>query len=167
MAELTLRPATEADRAEIEALIDACYAEVYPGWYDEETLEYGLPANLRIDADLLASGRYLVAESEGRILGCGGWSTDQPGTQAVAGGIGNIRHFATRPAVMRQGVGSAILKTCIAAASDAGVKRLQCFSSLAAEAFYALHGFERVKETHILLGGDTPFPAILMELTLA
>lgn len=166
MAELKIRPATEADRAELEALITECYSEVYPGWYDEDTLEYGLPAMLRLDADLLASGRYMVAESGGRILGCGGWSTAQPGSQAVESGVGHIRHFATRTDSMRQGVGGAILKNCIEAAAAAGVKRLQCFSSLSAEEFYARHGFEKLQETHVLLAGETPFPAVLMERTL-
>lgn len=167
MADLKIRPATLDDRAKLEELISICYADVYPGWYDEDILVDALPVMLKIDEKLLSSGRYLVAEKAGAFAGCGGWSMAQPGTGAQSEGLGHIRHFATHPDFMRQGVGGAILETCVRHAREAGVKRLQCFSSLAAEDFYARNGFEKLQDANVMLDGRVSFPAILMERTLS
>lgn len=166
MADLRIRAATEKDRAELEKLISVCYGEVYPGWYDADVLVDALPAMLRVDENLLASGRYFAAEKDGRLAGCGGWSVAASAGTAPEQGLGQIRHFATHPDFMRQGVGGAVLDACIAAANKAGVEKLQCFSSLAAEDFYTRHGFTRLDEVTIMLDGRIPFPAVLMEREL-
>ncbi|MEZ5810529.1 MAG: GNAT family N-acetyltransferase [Rhizobiaceae bacterium] len=166
MAAPAVRVATVADRDELEALIDACYSVIYPGWYDEELLTDALPAMLRIDERLLESGRYFRANVDGRLAGCGGWSVSAPGGDRRAEG-GHIRHFATHPDCMRKGVGSAILARCIAEARAEGLASLKCFSSLPGEAFYARHGFKPVDEVSIMIGGEAAFPALLMERTLA
>lgn len=157
--ELSVRVATEADRDQLEQLISDCYSEVYPNWYDDEVIDAAKHSMLRVDANLLASGRYMAAEKGGKLAGCGGWSIASPGT-------GQIRHFATHPDFMRQGVGAAILNACFDAAAKEGVKTLQCFSSTAAEEFYARHGFERKQDVSIMLDGRVAFPAVLMEKTL-
>ncbi|OXT01790.1 hypothetical protein B7H23_02210 [Notoacmeibacter marinus] len=154
------------DRDALESLIGRCYAEVYPGWYEPDILENALPAMLRIDTRLLESGRYFKALSDGRIVGCGGWSHATPGTGDRVAATGHVRHFATEPGQMRTGVGSAILARCVEDAMEAGMTRLQCFSSLPAEAFYERHGFDRVQEVTVMLGESTPFPAILMQRVL-
>lgn len=166
MSKLTIKVATEADRADLEQLISVCYSDVYPGWYDADVLVDALPAMLRVDPKLVESGRYLSAYKGGKLAGCGGWSMTEPGAGTAQTGIGHIRHFATHPDFMRQGVGAAILKACIKAAADAGLERLQCFSSLAAEKFYNRMGFEPKQEVTIMLDENIPFPAILMERPL-
>ena len=97
MADISLRRATADDREELEALIEACYSRVYPGWSDADMQSDALPAMLRIDPALLESGRYFAATRDGRLAGCGGWSTATPGTGAVREAGGHIRHFATHP----------------------------------------------------------------------
>lgn len=166
MPDLTIRPAALADRPVLEELIAACYTEVYPGWYDSDLLSEALPEMLRIDPNLLESGRYFSAHAGNTLAGCGGWSLSAPGRESNAASTGHIRHFATRPDLMRQGVGSAILKRCMADAKEAGVGKLQCFSSLPGEAFYARHGFQRVDDVTIMLGDSVPFSAVLMRAEL-
>lgn len=163
---ISVRPAGPDDRDALESLIGDCYGAVYPGWYDEDTLSDALPAMLRIDPALLESGRYFAAHIGGRLAGCGGWSLATPGSGALEQATGHIRHFATDPALMRSGVGSAIIDRCMHEARQAGVKTLKCFSSLAAEQFYARHGFERIDAVNIMLGDGIPFPAVLMEKKL-
>ena len=165
MPVVTIQPASEADRAILEDLIADCYATVYPGWYDADVLENALPAMLRIDPALLNSGRYLMARAGTVIVGCGGWSVATPGTGTVASGIGHIRHFATRPGMMGKGVGGTILERCAAEAAAAGVTKLTCFSSLAAEGFYARHGFAKQQDVSVMIG-EAAFPAVLMERKL-
>lgn len=161
MNDVTVRLATEADRKKLEQLISDCYEEIYPNWYGEEVVYSALTHMLRIDPQLLQSGRYFAAEIEGELAGCGGWS---PASGEAP--VGQIRHFATHPKFMRRGVGSAILDRCVAAAEADGITVLQCFSSLAGEPFYAGHGFEKVQDVSVMLGGDEPFPAVLMERKL-
>lgn len=167
MSAIAIRSATSADRAQLEALIADCYGAIYPGWYDSDVLEEAMPQMLRIDAKLLDSGRYFVADVDDEIAGCGGWSPAAPDREPGAASTGHIRHFATRPDLMRQGVGGAILERCVADARSAGVAGLQCFSSLPGEAFYARHGFKRIDTVTIMLGESAPFQAVLMRRVLS
>jgi GNAT superfamily N-acetyltransferase len=162
-ADLTIRPASDSDRAALEALIAECYASVYPGWYDEEVLGDALPAMLRIDPALLCSGRYLLASIGDELAGCGGWSIGAPKSGDVTDATGHVRHFATRTGLMGRGVGGAILDRCVAEASQAGMSTLRCFSSLPAEKFYARHGFSKLGDVSVMLGEGVYFPAVRME----
>ena len=163
---LEIRPADISDRVVLEQLIAECYATVYPNWYDAELLDDALPAMLRIDPALLASGRYFVANFDSHVAGCGGWSAGAPGRER-SDGAGHIRHFATHPDFMGKGVGGTVLEHCVADAKVNGMARLQCFSSLPAESFYARHGFEKLNEVNVMLGESVSFPAVLMQRGLA
>ena len=162
-AELTIRPAGEADRHLLEDLIAECYATVYPGWYDNDLLDEALPAMLKVDPKLLTSGRYLLAEFDNKIAGCGGWSAGPPGQETSEHAVGHIRHFATDPELMGKGVGGTILDHCVREAAVSGLAKLKCFSSLPAEGFYARHGFAKIEQVNVMLGESVYFPAVLME----
>ena len=159
---LEIRPAEISDRPVLEQLIADCYAAVYPGWYEADVLSEAMPAMLRIDPALLASGRYFVADFDKKLAGCGGWSAGAPGREK-SDGAGHIRHFATHPDLMGKGVGGTILEHCVSDAKAKGMARLQCFSSLPAESFYARHGFEKLDEVNVMLGESVSFPAVLMQ----
>jgi GNAT superfamily N-acetyltransferase len=163
---LEIRPAGEADKPDLESLIAECYAAVYPGWYDEEVLSEAMPQMLRIDPRLLASGHYFVAMFDKQVAGCGGWSSGAPMHDNGVAASAHIRHFATHPDFMGKGVGGAILEHCVSQARSRGIARLQCFSSLPAQSFYARHGFATVEEVNVMLGGSVAFPAVLMERAL-
>lgn len=165
MSNTVVRVASIDDRADLEALIDVCYSVIYPGWYDDELLTDALPAMLRIDPNLLESGHYFRVTEGGELAGCGGWSKSPPTGEGNTE-TGHIRHFATHPDHMRKGVGSAILERCIAEAQTGRIMRLQCFSSLPGEPFYARHGFETVDTVNIMMSESVVFPAILMERAL-
>jgi GNAT superfamily N-acetyltransferase len=165
--DLTMRAADGSDRAALEKLIGDCYSAVYPGWYDEDVLGSAMPAMLRIDPALIASGRYFAASFGGALAGCGGWSASAPGNSASIEKTAHIRHFATHPDFMGNGVGGAILDRCISEASHAGMASLRCFSSLPAEGFYARHGFQKLDSVNVMLSDGAYFPAVLMERGLA
>jgi GNAT superfamily N-acetyltransferase len=166
MSALRIRPVTPSDRDVLETMIEACYAASYPGWYDAELLRAALPLMRRTDDKLLASGRYFIAFLGEDLAGCGGWSMWTPGTKEEQPGIAHIRHFATHPSFMRRGVAGAILRRCFEESAATGVRLLQCYSSRAAETFYAHHGFQRVREININLSPTVAIPAILMEKML-
>lgn len=163
---ILLRATGEDDRVPLEAMIGACYGASYRGWYDDRVVEAGLPLLSRIDARLLASGRYFLATCDGQLAGCGGWSSWRPGTSEEEQGVAHIRHFATAVSFMRRGVGGAILRRCVAEARESGFERMACLSSLGAERFYAKHGFARIGMTALELPGGIVLTTVAMERNL-
>jgi GNAT superfamily N-acetyltransferase len=129
----------------------------------QEVLSAALPSMTKSRPGLLNSGIYYVAEELGRILGCGGWTLERPGTREVTPGIAHLRHFATDPAFARQGVGRAIFRECAKAAARAGAKMFQANSSLNAVPFYESLGLTRIKSIDFPMIKTVSCPAILME----
>ena len=148
-------------------LIDELLARAYPTLmadaYREEVLAVALPALTKSNAKLLTSGTYYVAEEAGRILGCGGWTLERPGTSEVTPGVAHLRHFATDPDFVRRGVGRIIFRECAQAAARAGAKVFQAYSSLNAEPFYKSLGLARIKQINLPIPLTVAIPAILME----
>jgi putative acetyltransferase len=73
----------------------------------------------------------LVAEINGQIVGVGSFVPETKELNAVY----------VSPAIVRQGVGSALLKELEKTASPMGIEMLWLDSSLTAEKFYLAHGF--------------------------
>jgi GNAT superfamily N-acetyltransferase len=115
---------------------------------------------------LLASGTYYVAELAGEIAGCGGWTETPPGGGGGIPGTAHIRHFATHPDHLQQGVARGLIEHCFAGAKEQRVSLLKCMSSLPAEGFYARLGFRRIGPTEFRLAGDIRLAAIAMERNL-
>lgn len=148
---LALRVATPADAETVGAVILASYSALWRGWYPDELLERALPLMTRANPELLAGGRYFVAEEDGAVVGCGGWSREPPGGGPEIAGTAHLRHFAVLPERAGRGIGRAILGHCAAAAMEDGRARLECLSSLASETFYARLGFRSLGPATIAL----------------
>jgi N-acetylglutamate synthase-like GNAT family acetyltransferase len=148
-------------------LIDELLARAYPTLmaeaYRAEVLSVALPFLIKSSGALLKSGTYYVAEETGHILGCGGLTLEHPGTSEVTPGIAHLRHFATDPACVRQGVGRTIFRECAQAAAKAGAKMFQAYSSLNAEPFYKSLGLTRIRQIDLPRPSTVSIPAILME----
>lgn len=153
------------DRDAVARLLERSYPVLMAGGYDPAVLAAALPLMTRANPALLASGTYLAAVSDGGdVVGCGGWNPERPGADAtIEGGLGHIRHFGTDPEWARQGVGRAIMATCIETARESGVQRLECLASLNAIKFYSAMGFVETGHRVVLLGGTIPFPSIEMQ----
>ena len=161
-AMLTVRRATLADIGAVDALLGRSYGPLLRADYPPSTLVLALPRMARAQPRLLASGRYFLAEEEGRVLGAGGWSPEPPGGGAPVPGLGHVRHVATDARAVRRGVGRAIMGRVMEDARSAGVARLSCLSTLTAVPFYAALGF-RVMRPVMLRFGGADFPAVEME----
>jgi GNAT superfamily N-acetyltransferase len=133
------------------------------GAYGDDVLSAALPALTRPNAGLLESGTYYVAEAAGKIVGCGGWTLESPGSSDVTPGLAHLRHFATDPEFVRQGVGRMIFRECSRAAAHRGARTFQVFSSLNAEPFYRSLGLTRIERIELSLANGPAIPAILME----
>jgi N-acetylglutamate synthase-like GNAT family acetyltransferase len=114
-------------------------------------------------SDLLASGSYYVAEApDGKIIGCGGWSKERPGTNEIIAKVGHIRHFGVHPRWTRRGVGKALYLRSERDARHAGISRLECYSSLNGEVFYSALGFRRLAQIEVDMFDGLRFPSVHM-----
>jgi N-acetylglutamate synthase-like GNAT family acetyltransferase len=93
---------------------------------------------------LLGSGTYHVAGTGTELVGCGGWSRKAPGSGEITDGTAHIRHVATHPTWLRQGVGRRLRFRCFDEAASAGVSNLECHSTVVAVDFYVATGFKMV-----------------------
>src|ERR1041384_411576 len=71
---ITIRAATTEDIPELESLIAASVRVLSLSYYTTEQIESALVNIFGIDSQLIIDGTYYVAEVEGRLAGCGGWS---------------------------------------------------------------------------------------------
>ena len=159
---LTIRVATPRDASAVGALLRESYPILMRPAYGE-ALSAVLDAMVRANPELLRSGSYYVAESEhGRIVGAGGWTRERPDDGAVESSCAHLRHFATHPHWCRHGVARRIYNLCEVRAREAGVRYLECYSSLNAVAFYAALGFESVARIDVPMGEGRNLAGVLM-----
>jgi len=165
----TIRPATPHDEEAVGALLRASYGTLLEDAYDPQTLEKALPVLTRPRPELLASGRYYIAEFAGLgPAGCGGWSLDAPDNPGAPAdpATGHLRHFATHPDAVRHGVGRCLLETCVAEARAAGVRQFRCISTRQAVPFYTALGLRAVGPMPCRLAPDVVLPGVALVLDL-
>ena len=155
-------PARPEDADAVSDLLARSYGGLFNDWYDAPTLTAALPIMTRANPALLASDGWFVVEEAGKLIGCGGWSKEEPETGAIVPGEGHGRHFATDPEHLRRGVGRSIWDASVAQAKAQGVSRMIVYSSLPAESFYASLGFRPVKARFVNLPGGVRFASVEM-----
>lgn len=164
--EISVRPTTPADLAEVDALLARAFPRLLKDAYPPSVRVTALPLIARAQPALLASGRYFAAEGEWegerRVLGVGGWSPDRGRP-----GLAHIRHVATAPEVVRRGVGRALLERIRTTAGAEGIRAFECLATRNAVPFYASVGFRAEGEVEMALQPGITFPAVLMRLDLA
>jgi N-acetylglutamate synthase-like GNAT family acetyltransferase len=166
--ELAIRTATTADIPALERLIEASVRGLQAQDYSSAQLDAALGAVFGVDRQLIADETYFIAQRQGRLVGCGGWSRRRTlfGADAVADrddrllspGVdaARIRAFFVHPDEARQGVGAAILSACEAAAARAGFTELELGATLTGLPFYRRFGYAAAETRHAPLpGGDS------------
>lgn len=165
--DLTLRPATVADLAAVDALIASSYRALLKRDYPPSVLVTALPLISRANPVLLRSGSYYLTEDgEGRVLAAGGWSRSPPQGGPGRPDIGHVRAVATHPGHLRKGLAQAILTRAMTDALSAGVARMVCQSTRTAVPFYTAMGFRPRGEIEIALRPGITFPAVEMDRPL-
>ncbi|MFL6616947.1 MAG: GNAT family N-acetyltransferase, partial [Povalibacter sp.] len=71
---LHIRPATLEEKPLLEKLIARSARELSKGDYTDEQVEGALRGAFGVDTQLIRDRTYFVAELDGKIVGCGGWS---------------------------------------------------------------------------------------------
>lgn len=133
-----------------------------------------------VDAQLLASGRYLVAETEGDLIGGAGWSVlplrfrgeslvgedGRPADLTLGGGSVLIRGFFLDPDMGRRGAGAALLAGIEADALRAGYSAAELVAPASAQLFYRSLGFRPVMKRGLSLGREV-LPLVQMRRSFA
>src|SRR5712691_4269032 len=69
-----LRLATLHEEAAIDDLMKASTRDLFPNFYDARQTESSVQYIAVVDRMLIEDGTYFVAESDGELVACGGWS---------------------------------------------------------------------------------------------
>jgi GNAT superfamily N-acetyltransferase len=148
-----IRKATGADRPALEELISHSARHLNTHDYSKAQIEGALRGTFGVDSQLIADGTYFVAEAEGKIVGCGGWSRRRTpfGGDALAErdatelnpqiDAAKIRAFFIDPDYARRGIGKALLERCEVEARVFGFSRFEMVATLTGEKLYAAYGY--------------------------
>jgi N-acetylglutamate synthase-like GNAT family acetyltransferase len=162
----TVRAATPADAAAIDALIAQSYGTLMQPVYNHDLLIRALPKLLRTRPGLLSGGTYFVADAGGVLLGAGGWSEATPFGRLGPAENGHMRRIAVLPTAVRHGVGSLLAQHALEQAQLRGVKRMFSLSTLAAVRFFDNLGFISSGEVDLTIEPGVQLPAVQMSLDL-
>lgn len=163
MGAIEVRTAEISDAAGVQRVFLASYPSLMAKAYDEDLLRRALPLITRPNERLLNSGTYYVAETGGQIVGCGGWTHEEPGGSARELGIAHIRHFAVSSDNIGQGIGRALFDRCEIDARAEHIRLFKCYASRNAAGFYAALGFKLCGEIEVQMPANVRFPSLLME----
>ena len=154
---MRIRAATEDDLPDLRALMARAIAELQRGFLSDAEIAASRTV-MGLDTRLVADGTYCVAELEGAMAGCGGWSrraTLYGGDHSTAlrdDGLldpardpARIRAMYTHPDFTRRGVGRAILAHCEDAARAEGFRRAEMMATLAGEPLYRACGYAEIE----------------------
>lgn len=152
-APLTLRNATLEDIAAIEALIAESIHELGAGDYTRAQIEAALEGAFGVDTQLLKDRSYFIAEVDGELAACGGWSfrrtlfgsdaREDRDPQALdpATDAAKIRAFFVKPQYARRGIATALLGRCEAEARQRGFRRFELMATLPGVRLYEVRGY--------------------------
>jgi GNAT superfamily N-acetyltransferase len=150
---MIIRRATMEDREPIKQLIAESARHLSREHYDDTQIETAIATVFGVDTDLIEDGTYFVVESEGMLVGCGGWSKRKTlfgGDQYSSRDAGHldpasepakIRAFFIHPDHARKGIARAILSKCESEARAEGFRGLELMATLPGIEFYKSCGF--------------------------
>jgi GNAT superfamily N-acetyltransferase len=175
----TLRKATMSDREEIAGLIAESVRGLSSEDYNERQIELSVGSVFGVDTELIEDSTYFVAEFDGKIVGCGGWSKRKtlygashyeksrdsveldPATEPA-----KIRAFFIHPDQARKGIGTAILNACENEARARGFTGAEMMATLPGVKLYAVRGYAGDERVKVPVGEGIEIECIKMKKTL-
>lgn len=176
---ITLRKAIADDIPTLESLIARSARGLSTAEYRPSQVESALRGAFGIDTQLLRDQTYFVAEEEGRIVGCGGWSyrstlfgSDARGARDSSlldpqSQAAKIRAFFVDPSKARRGIGSLLLERCEHEARAHGFSQVELMATLPGVKLYAARGYVGSDMVHYELAPGESIEFIPMRKDLA
>jgi mannose-6-phosphate isomerase-like protein (cupin superfamily)/GNAT superfamily N-acetyltransferase len=153
-------------------------AAIFPRFYNERQVASSVEYVGAVDTMLIEDGTYFVLESDGEIVGCGGWSRRDKLFTGSGDAAGDSRRLdpATEPAKVRamfvrgdwtrRGLGRQILEACEAAARSEGFRRLALMATLPGVPLYSAFGFRTLEELEITMPDGVELACVAMDMPL-
>ena len=176
---IALRLAQARDIPAIAALIGISVRTLQAQHYSSAQMDAALGPVFGIDRELIRDGTYFVAEHNGALLGCGGWSRRQSLFGSDAGRTAaqstlldpahdpaRIRAFFVHPQWARRGIGRLILSACELAMAQARFRSAELVATLTGEPLYAAASYTVVQRYDIPLEGGLGLPVVRMAKAL-
>jgi N-acetylglutamate synthase-like GNAT family acetyltransferase len=174
-----LRKATINDIDEVSKLISESIRGLGQQYYDQRQIELSVRSVFGVDRELIEDETYFVAEIEGKIVGCGGWSKrktlygatvyEQGRNSALldpATEPAKIRAFFIHPEAARKGIGSAILRACEDEAKSCGFRAAEMLSTLPGVPLYSACGYGGDERFEIPIGEGLTIDCVKMSKSL-
>jgi len=172
-----IRIALTHDIPVLSALMESAIKELLPPFLSPEQVQASFEI-MGIDTQLIADGTYIVAEYEGAIAGCGGWSRRathfggdhspgrdarllDPETEPV-----RIRAMYTHPVFVRRGVGRAILRYCERRAIAEGFTSAELVATMGGLPLYRACGYQEGERFEQATSGGIAVPLVRMHKRL-
>lgn len=175
---ITFRLAVEGDIPFLRDLIAASVRGLCTADYTAEYLARAIGTALGLDEQLVRDRTYFVAEVEGTLVGCGGWSYRNLMYGATGGTTGEtgaaapldpafsparIRAFFVHPEYARRGIGRQLLRMSEDAARLAGFRTLELVATRTGEPLYISEGYTPIEDTEIRLPDGDSAPGRRMQ----
>jgi GNAT superfamily N-acetyltransferase len=170
--------AAPGDIDAIEALIPASVRSLHAAHHTAAQIEAALGPVFGVDRQLIRDGTYFVVESQGRVVGCGGWSRraalcgsdrgrgpEEPLLDPRADPV-RIRAFFVHPDWARRGIGRSLMVACERAIAGAGFRAVVIAATLAGEPLYASFGYRVDERYEVGLDGGLRLPVVRMAKAL-
>lgn len=173
-----VRHATLDDREAITRLIAESARRLSREHYADAQIEAAVASVFGVDSSLIEDRTYFVAEQNGTLIGCGGWSKrktlfggDQFSTRDTAmidpaTEPAKIRAFFVHPDHARKGVARAILSVCETEAKVNGFGALELLSTLPGIKFYEANGYLPIGNFDLELTNGVKIPFVPMHKQL-
>ena len=158
---LTVRFARPDDLAAVDALLARSYPRLLKADYPPSVLVTALPLISRAQPRLVTSGTFYVGLLDGEIVAAGGWTHHGPQSNKQTQ-RGHIRHVVTDHRHTGRGFGRALIRHTLEQAKSAGIRHMECQSTLMAVGFYRALGFDEIGPLEIELRPGIIFPAVQM-----
>lgn len=179
MGELLFRCATRDDIDALNRLIRESAVALSAGFYTDLEIDAATRFVFGVDSTLVDDRTYFVAELEGVVVACGGWSRRGAlygGDQRRMGDVplldprvdaARIRAFFVHPAYARRGIGRRMLDHCTAAAVAEGFRALELMATLPGVPLYAQCGFRTLESVVDIMPNGVGVPFVRMRRELA
>lgn len=176
---IVLREATRGDVSALESLIARSARGLSTAQYRPSQIEGALKGAFGVDSQLIEDGTYFVAEEDGEIVGCGGWSYRSTlfGGDARGGRdasvldpvrqAAKIRAFFIEPSKARRGIGTKLLERCEREARARGFTEVELMATLPGVKLYAARGYAGAEVVNYDVGQGEIIEFIPMRKSLA